>query len=173
MEKIKIDYKGYLNELLLRVMQDFYKIKIPIDKNIDPDVRVSSAKRIWGSCKKVEGGYNFKISVSKICFDEPNYSQFIKNVLAHELLHTIEGCFNHSEKFKKYAQICAGYGYNIEVRANSKKEKTEEELFKEANHILRCNDCGKLYFRYRFPKKKGFLESLRCGKCGGKLTKIK
>lgn len=170
-----MDKQKILNDIFLIVKNDLLSLNIPVSNEICPIVRISKAKRQWGSCKmsKKYNDYKFYISISENCFSEPNYIDFIKNTVAHELIHTVKGCFNHSKGFKYYSYVASKLGYNVTVKSESKLEKSDEEKFKEANHILKCTVCGQLYYRYRFPKDKNYINKIVCGKCRGRLVKIK
>ena len=46
----------------------------------------------------------------------------IRGVLAHEILHTCKGCYNHGNMWKEYAAMMnSAYGYNIK-RTSSNEE---------------------------------------------------
>lgn len=169
-----MESKEILKEVFDTVKNELKKIGVPVSESICPNIRLSSAKRNWGSCKKTsKGNYRFYISISENCFKEPDSIGFIKNVMAHELIHTAEGCFNHGERFKLYSKKAKKAGYDVSVSKKSDVIKSEEELYAEAKHILKCVDCGQLYYRFRFPKEKNYINKIRCGKCKGKLIKIK
>lgn len=170
-----MDKQKILNNIFLTVKNDLVSLNIPVSNEICPIVRISKAKRRWGSCKMLKkyNAYKFYISISEKCFSEPNYIDFIKNTMAHELIHTVKGCFNHSKEFKYYGYVASKLGYVVTVKSESKLEKSDEEKFKEAKHILKCTVCGQMYYRYRFPKDKNYINKIVCGKCRGRLVKIK
>lgn len=170
-----MDKQKILNNIFLTVKNDLVSLNIPVSNEICPIVRISKAKRRWGSCKMLKkyNAYKFYISISEKCFSEPNYIDFIKNTMAHELIHTVKGCFNHSKEFKYYGYVASKLGYAVTVKSESKLEKSDEEKFKEAKHILKCTVCGQMYYRYRFPKDKNYINKIVCGKCRGRLVKIK
>lgn len=94
--------------------------------------------------------------------------QDIKNTLLHELIHTIDGCFNHGDRFKYYAEkVNQKYGYHI-ARTNSVKGFKEQIKYKYA---IKCTQCGKTQ---KFIKKSNVVKypSLYICKCGGKLESI-
>lgn len=82
----------YLYSLYESVKADMDKIKIPYTKNVPIKIN-TRAKRMHGCCRKVNG--NFVIEISDFLF---NYSkEEIMNTIAHELIHTCYGCFNHGK----------------------------------------------------------------------------
>lgn len=164
-----------LLKIFIEVKENLKSINIPVSDDISPDIKLSRAKRKWGSCKmsKRKGDYSFYISISENCFKEPDNIQFISNTMAHELIHTVKGCFNHGAKFQSYAKKAAVLGYIVNTTSKSSIEKTDEEKFNEAKHVLRCKSCGEIYYRFRFPKDPKYIDKIMCGKCRGKLEKIK
>ncbi len=170
-----MDKKEILNDIYNIVKKDLTDIGIPISVCICSEIKLSSAKTRWGCCKQIQSRGNtfFQISISESCFNEPDYLSFIKNTMAHELIHTVKGCFNHGSEFKKYALIAKDAGYDVTVSSRSSIEKSDDEKFNEAKHVLKCVKCGEMYYRLRFSKKRGYINKIRCGKCGGKLIKIK
>ncbi len=170
-----MDKQKLLNDTFLKVKNDLLSLDIPISSEICPIVRLSKAKRQWGSCKmsKKYGEYKFYISISENCFSEPDYINFIKNTMAHELIHTVKECFNHGKVFKYYSGVVSKLGYIVTVKSDSKVVKNDAKKFNDANHILKCTVCGQLYYRYRFPKDKSYINKIACGKCKGRLVKIK
>lgn len=164
-----------LQNIFFSTREDLKRLGIPVSESINPKIRISSAQRKWGSCKlsKNTDGFKFQISISESCFKEPDYLNFIRNTMAHELIHTARGCFNHGEKFKNYGKIAEKLGYKITTSVKSSVNKSEEEKFNEAKHVLKCEKCGLKYYRLRFPKEKNYINKIRCGKCRGRLIKIK
>ena len=98
----------YLYSLYESVKADMDKIKIPYTKNVPIKIN-TRAKRMHGCCRKVNG--NFVIEISDFLF---NYSkEEIMNTIAHELIHTCYGCFNHGKRFKYYCDKINQLGYNV------------------------------------------------------------
>lgn len=164
-----------LQEIFYKVRNDLVKAGIPVSDSINPLIKISRAKRKWGSCKLLlnKSSYKFEISISEICFKEPDYIRFISNTMAHELIHTVNKCFNHGEYFKIYSNLAIKAGYTITTTSKSSVVKSEKDKYNEAKHILKCTKCGEMYYRFRFPKRKGYINRIRCGVCGGSLIKIK
>lgn len=108
-------FKKRVNKLLLKVIHQANKINIPISKNIDLNVDINKrAKTRFGACRKniIANQEHFQIEVGSalsICDDI-----IVKEVLAHEILHTCYNCQNHGPLWKKYAKAMNDkYGYNI------------------------------------------------------------
>lgn len=141
---------------LYREVQNELEGLVPYSKQIIPNLGELNSKRVLGRCS-VEYG-TFKISLSKYlreCSEE-----LIKNVIAHEIIHTVSGCLNHGWKFRYYADLVnRKLNYDIEVK-NTKKEFNPPHKYK-----LTCLKCGKIYYRDRIIHRGDYF----CGKDYGKL----
>ena len=98
----------------------------------------------------------------------------LKNTLCHELLHTCYGCMKHTGRWKAYAErVNAAYGLNIKRAAAAGDREIPEELLPKANYLVRCESCGTEYGRQKLSPLIQHPERYRCGKCKGKLNRIK
>lgn len=97
-------------------------------------------------------------------------------VIYHELVHTIDGCFNHGNKFNAICrQIERVTGIN-DIAGSRKKTGTNEYRKMEAKYKITCECCGTETFRHRTmissyrgnAPQEGKLFNYRC-KCGGDL----
>ena len=159
------------DKLFLEVKNEAMKLKIPFSPNIDPHIQVNTrAKRRFGMCTKTKDG--FSIELSAVLLDVPEIS--CRQVLAHELIHTCRGCYNHGKLFHKYAEkMNAAYGYEI------KSTNTPEELGikdtsaeKPPKYIIVCTKCGYQYLRSRTCPLVENPSRYLC-RCGGKLKRTK
>ena len=95
-----------------------------------------------GRCKRVSffNGEHIKyiISLNKKMLNCSEHD--IKNTLLHELIHTIDGCFNHGDRFKYYAEeVNQKYGYHVARTSNV--EKFKEQI--KYKYAIKCTTCGK------------------------------
>ena len=151
-----------------------------IDAGFDPgeivDVKMNTrAKSRWGNCKREFGVY--KIDINADLLDERNNYQALVETLAHEILHTIEGCWNHGPKWKAAAdRVNAMYGTHIQ-RSSTQEEKgvayrTLPTLRNEtAKYKLVCKKCGHEYLYKRCTKAIQHPENYRCACCKGELRR--
>lgn len=102
---------------------------------ISPSIRLTNNKTRLGSTKPINGAVATKRKYSKsgneqwskppvfqisISARECSRKSDVNNVLYHEVIHCIPGCFNHGPKFKEAAtRVNAAYGTNVET---TKKE---------------------------------------------------
>ncbi len=157
------------NFLLERVIDQAEKINIPVSHNISPDVIVNKrAVRRLGCCKKDKNG-RFTIELSADLIDAPEKS--CMQTLAHEVIHTCPKCFDHGEKFKKYAALMnSTYGYDISRTAS--REEMGIEIKTPCRYIIKCEKCGAKTERVKRSPLVDNPARYRC-RCGGKLVRIK
>lgn len=188
-----------LNELLEEIISQAEALGIPVSSQINSDVVVNQrARSRFGCCKivhsptlrtehghKIEKSKKNQIEKPDECQSGPRYIieisaalsvapiDAIKEVLAHEVLHTTPGGDRHTGPWKKYASMMnQSYGYHIK-RTNS-PESLGVSLPREkptAKYLIICKKCGMTQERSRISKVIKHPSLYRC-KCGGKL-KIK
>lgn len=148
-------------------------LNIPYNKSVRFVVNTKAKKR-WGQCKPVIGGY--EININKILLDERNSADGLMDTIVHELLHTCHGCCNHGPQWKRYADIVnRAYGYRIK-RTSSADDKGVvagvQERTRVVKHKLVCTKCGQEVLRSRTSKFVMNPEMYSCGICGGKFKRI-
>ena len=131
------------------------------------------AKKRWGLTKKnPDGSFDININAALLADDMDIWAA--KNTVAHEILHTVKGCFDHKALWQEYAnRMNEAYGYNIK-RCTSFKEKGLEPVGRIRNetwkYVLTCDNCGNKYYYKRMSKAVQHPEWCRCGRCNGKLV---
>lgn len=155
-----MDKNILLNSIYKEVLTDFDHLKIPYAREV-PVVINSRAKRRQGCCKKKDG--KFIIEISEFVLDYP--VDEIKNIVAHEIIHTCYGCFNHQKRFKAYGEKLKALGYNVTTTYKG-EEKTPAEL--EARYVVVCQNCGAVIYRMRRSPLVTHPQKYRCSRCKGK-----
>ena len=151
---------------LLKVVQADLKGVVPYSENITSKVLLLSNrnKGTLGRCTRNRENTKFTISLNPKLKNMSE--QLIKDVIAHEIIHTVKGCFNHGYNFKNY-MYRVNYNcknYNVETKTKSK----EWEENKQYKYKLTCKKCGKVFYRNRIIHnyvKWGFYSHI----CGGDL----
>lgn len=168
-----------INRLLQEVISEARKLSIPLEE-ILPEVKINPrARRRFGCCRCERGSGGricFTIELSKkvlACKEEK-----IKEILAHEILHTCPDCQNHGKKWKIYAGMMnQAYHYEIRTtttdRAMGLPENQETEKRETVRYFLQCQGCGAVLVRKRACPLTHCPERYRCAKCGGKLKILK
>lgn len=178
-----------LKALLQEVLSQCKKENIQISDYILPDIVINSrAKSRFGACRKIPMNKLQSIDLKHIiinkkvnCFFQIELceammnanEQEIKNVIAHEVLHTCPGCYNHGKLWKTYASKLNNiYGYNITSTTTYEKIGIQKPEKKEAyRYKITCQRCGKEFYRMKKSKLVTETNRYRCG-CGGKLKCI-
>ena len=138
-------------------------------KQEDPDEKYKTIEKI-GRRKiiKYEKFNKHTIEVSNWVFDLND--EIIKNTIMHEIIHCFPYCNNHGKQFKMYAKyINEKLGYNITRLGNKKQDYENSNVQyqeKEYKYLIKCTNCGKLFYRNRLAK--NFFRKYRC-QCGGRL----
>lgn len=142
-----------LQPIFNQVKLDFEELGIPYGRVNDVDWN-GRLKRTMGRCRKKPDG--FEIEISKII--EMN-DEYLKETMAHELLHTVEGCFNHKDMFRHYGNILSKKGYHVARLANY---KFDDDDYK---YVMRCKHCGQLIRQHRMTRFIKDPTGWTCGKC--------
>lgn len=150
-------------DLLLKQVKKELKGIIPYSDSISSKVKIVKAKSFLGQCKRLglvdyaKKGFQFEIKLSKYLLECDK--QLIKNTIAHELIHTCKGCFNHGYNFKSLMyKINKELGYNVALKNNNKEFSQKFEY----KYKLTCSKCGKVFYRNRLPKYRVFLRHAYC-----------
>lgn len=156
------------NYLLQVVLEEAKQVGVPVSSTISSHVVVNKrAKTRFGSCKKL--GSIYIIELSHLLLHAPAFS--CKQVLAHEVLHTCNGCRNHGARWRSYAyRMGNAYGYDIH-RVDS-HENLGIDNKPKPKYIIVCAQCGQTFERVRASKLTEHPERYRC-KCGGTLSRKK
>ncbi len=157
-----------VNSLLKQVIKEARNIKIPVSRAINPTVSINSrVKRRFGSCKSNAFGHTVEIAERVVSSGE----FAIKEILAHEILHTCFGCKNHGERWKRYAaRMNEVYGYNISRTTSCEALGIEDDA--KPRYILACEKCGVEFKRIKKTRFVEHPEHYHCS-CGGKIKRIK
>ena len=160
-----------LIEYACKAMDMLDSIGVRYGNIIDFTVNTTAKKR-WGQCRKVPGGY--EININAVLLDERNSEDGLMNTILHELAHSVDGCMNHGANWKAVAnKIFIDLGYNIK-RTDSAEDKGVIESTRkiEYKYQFRCKGCGKIVGRCRASRFTYNYQCYRCGYCGGHFERI-
>lgn len=126
------------NNLLKDVITEARQLNIPVSINVDPNILINTrAKGRFGQCKK--RGNKFTIEISFLL--EQTEDHYIKQTIAHELLHTCPDCFNHQSQWQQYSRkMNKAYGYDIS-RTNTCDNLGIAQTQKQRNYVIVCQGC--------------------------------
>ena len=153
-----------LNGLLAAVIAQAKQAGIPVSSRICPTVSVNRrAKTRFGCCRTQNRTHTIEIAAALLDAD----AMAVRQVLAHEALHTCPGCANHGPRWKGWAaRMNALYGYQIS-RTDSHEELglTDD---RPVRYLVVCRRCGRETPRMKRSPLVDHPERYRC-RCGGAL----
>ena len=154
------------NDLLKEVINEAIALNIPISNNINSNITINTrAKGRFGQCKKHNGTYLIEISEHLTQAE----NKYIKQTLAHEVLHTCPNCMNHGVTWKSYARkMNINYGYEISRATSCNNMGIVSPRIENAKYIITCKTCGKKSYKQRAANVVKHIDNYRC-KCGGRL----
>ena len=160
-----------LNKLYKECLFDIHNLGINTGKITSITINTRAKKR-WGQTTKHPDG-SFDININASLLADNLDDMVAKNTIAHEILHTVKGCFDHKALWQEYAnRMNHAYGYNIK-RCTSAAEKGLQPVGRIRNesykYVLTCIDCGGTSYFKRASKAVQHPEWYRCGRCNGKL----
>ena len=163
-------------KLIQECIDNLDALNVPISKDITFKTNTGFSR--FGFCKKTpRGETQFVVSINKWFEDDLG----LKETIMHELVHTIDGCYNHGQMFHKYAEIInQEYNLNITVIGNYKlnekayKNKgTKRKVFEpqdfdnETMVMMYCPGCNRQFAIRKTAFKFG--SRWVCKKCNKKL----
>lgn len=133
--------------------------------------------RVWGRCHRNNDG-TFKIEINPKILQDTVPDKSIENTIMHELIHTIDGCWSHTGKWKEMARYVNSNLNQTISRTTSPKQFNLERIetrtynINYKNFMLECIDCGYRFTRHKMCDSIKHPERYRCGRCNGKLKRI-
>ncbi len=153
-----------LDQLLAQVIAQAKALGIPVSPHISPRVQINRrAKTRLGCCRATQSGHT--IEVAAVLCDAGEAA--IRQVLAHEVLHTCPGCANHGPRWRGWAQrMNAAWGYRIQ-RTDSYQALGLRDP-RPVHYLVVCQSCGHQIPRMKRSPLVDHPERFRC-RCGGRL----
>lgn len=157
--------QAYIDGLLALAVAQARAVKIPVSRDIFPQVRLNRRARTrFGCCVRREGRYTIELSAK---LAEQGSEEAVLQVLAHEVLHTCCGCSNHGARWKGYAQrMNDTYGYRIRRTDNYDGLGIQDD--RPRRDWVVCARCGRRIPRMKRSPLVDHPERYRCA-CGGTL----
>lgn len=130
-------------------------------------------KRALGQCclRRNVSGNEFVIKLSPWLLEfEEGRDKIILDVIAHELLHTFDGCYNHGPNFHRWAKVIYdNFGYLIDTHADTDAGAYFRSVQKPKYKIV-CDKCGIETYKDRKSDLTENPINYYCGKCHGGLS---
>lgn len=171
----KIIVSTELREALRECIKELESAKVPFQKEkITHVVLNGRLSRSLGRCKRKKGtivSETFSIDISRkmLTVDKKH----LKNTIIHELIHTVNGCFNHGDTWKKWGSVMnKKFGYNIQRLTDPTRIGLNPHVpvRHTAKYVIVCNSCGNKTERTRASKVTRNPEYYRCGRCKGEIS---
>ena len=170
---------NHYKDLIKNCIEKLAAINIPISQSISFKENTGFSR--YGFCKRTRNkDTDFTIAINK-WFEK---DEDIITTIMHELLHTIDGCYNHGKIFHNYANlIYKAYGVKVTVYGNHqlnekayKNKGIRRNVFKAEDfdnktmYLMYCPKCKNTFA----IKKSSFKFGSRwmCKKCHQKLLYV-
>lgn len=170
---------GWLENAVQKTMKQLAEL-VAIAKEMLDDVgcpyrrfNIKSSARLtkcWGNCRSrrdAEGRY-FDIKISEILLKDDVDDYAPLNTVAHEIIHTVEGCLNHGLEWRFWAaKINERYGLHIK-RVTSAEEKGAAVMeWRSTTWKYRayCPECGREWRRNKICDIIRYAGNYHCPDC--------
>ena len=137
--------------LINRAINELKSVNITAGNIIDYEI-APAQRKYWGQCKRTPNGYIIRINA--LLLDESISDKITMDTVMHEVIHTVNECFNHGKVFKKIAALVNNkYGYNIK-RISSATEMgfSEQSVIETYKYSVTCKCCGETSYYNRKSK---------------------
>ncbi len=158
-----------LTEIMKHCMFELDGININYSPNITSITVNNRLSRALGRC--IRNGNSFRIEIARKTVAETTDIAFLMDVIIHELIHTVPGCWNHGDKFQAVAAL-VNYKLGHHITITSSAETLEAAGItpignQTAKYALVCRKCGKtVAYRQRkcsLTEKPGYYRHSGCG----------
>ena len=157
----KLSYQE-LDQLFTDCKRKLLLINIPVAKDITLRINTRAKKRM-GLCERnpLTNAYIVEASYFALVNKEQ-----VENTLIHELLHTCEGCMNHGNLWKQYADKVKMY-FNINIERTFSMSELEEcgIIIPKAKYTVYCSECGNSWDKHKQSNITKHPENYKCS-CG-------
>ena len=130
-------------------------------------------RKTLGRCTRGNGRYSIELNPNILKFTEDG-EKIIRETLAHELCHTLPGCFNHGKEFHNKAdKIYKLMGYHIDTKADTDSSQYFMKYLPQTNYMLICDECGNQTPISKMSDPVKNPSNYSCKKCNGDLSSYK
>ncbi len=153
-----------LDGLLAVVLDQARQAGVPVSSRICPTVILNRRARTrFGCCRRRDGVYCIEIAAARPAAGE----EAVRQVLAHEVLHTCPGCADHGPQGRRWAaRMNAAWGYRIQRTDSHQALGLPDD--RPVRYLVVCRRCGKELPRMKRSPLVDHPERYRCA-CGGAL----
>lgn len=154
-----------LNDHLAAVIGQAKQAGIPVSARICPTVAVNRRARTrFGCCRTQRGTHTIEVAAALLNADV----RALRQVLAHEILHTCPDCADHGARWKHWAgRMNALFGYDIHRTDSHEGLGLADD--RPVRYLVVCSKCGRESPRMKRSPLVDHPERYRC-RCGGTLS---
>jgi len=155
-----------LEMLVCECEKELDAINISYQKVVRLKTNDRTQKRL-GRCSSISSD-GYEIEISGRLLKNEIADKATKNVIIHELLHTVKGCMNHGEKWKLLANKVNKNYPQYEISRTTPLEflgLENTESNKQYKYVIECTVCGKKWYRMRSSNATKYPELYHCT-CG-------
>lgn len=157
-----------LKLLVDRAVKELNEIGIQTGNIIDIETAPVSRK-YWGQCRRT--AYGFVIKINEGLLNDDIDDKATMDTIMHEVIHTVNNCFDHKSGFKKVATLVNHkYGYNVKRTTTAAEKGIEKTNIIKYKYTIKCVNCGASTGYARKSKAVKSIENKEgryyCNKCG-------
>lgn len=135
------------------------------------NVKFDKSTHNFGTCLRVMKG------VYEITITDLGLHGDVISTIVHELIHTVDGCYDHGSKFQSIAKkLSKIYNLDLSTKASKKEmDMTREYRISKAKYVVKCSNpsCPCIILRYRAVGVVKHPERYHCGTCGSKMVRVR
>lgn len=134
------------------------------------EIKITNAISYWGEIYRYRDEYNNKyycMYISRAFNYIKNKEEALKclqNTVIHEMIHTLDGCWDHKYKFNLWRNKILNKFPCIDILEDKMKFNYAFKSIKQPKYKIKCVDCGIEFHLYR--KLKNDINYYCCSKCG-------
>lgn len=164
-----------LSKLYSESLAEVLACGIKVGKITEVTVNTRAKSRFGQTRARYANGHTyFSINISSEILADSVPDKETKNTIIHEILHTVEGCFNHGKLWKNYAAIINNkYGYHVSRCGTYEEFGLEKPKEREYKYEIVCTSCGKVYRYKRWTKACENPAGYKCGVCGASSLRVR
>ena len=163
----------YTTEQITKMVYSFREDMLSRGINVGRvcNVKFTKSTHNFGTCLRVMKG------VYEITITDLGLHGDVISTIVHELIHTVEGCYDHGSKFQSIAKkLSKVYNIDLGTRASKKEmDMTREYRISKAKYVIKCTNpsCPCIVLRDRAVDVVKHTERYSCGTCGSKLIRVR
>ena len=165
------------NDILCNCLAELDSIGVTCYSRYITGITVNNRlSRALGRCVVRNGIFRIELA-RKVTADNVDID-FVRNIIMHEVIHTMPGCFNHGSTFQRYASIVnrkLGYHVSTEETIENMEAAGVKPIIKSevAKYALVCKKCGKtIAYRQRWCDLTANPGNYLHTTCGGNLRTV-